>query len=93
MRKKIHFEPLSVKFFLPGTLLCILLYIQKVHFDLFHNLHKVVVKKENNNKVSMVSMIKESPQDRASTSSQEALANKKRAVRKERKRNLGKINF
>ena len=42
----------------------------------------------------MVSMIKESPQDRASTSSQEALANKKRAVRKEKKKkNLGKINF
>ena len=33
----------------------------------------------------MVSIIKESPQDRASTSSQEALANKKRAVRKEKK--------
>ena len=41
----------------------------------------------------MVSTIKESSQDRASTSSQEALANKKRAVRKEKKRNLGKIKF
>ena len=66
----------------------LLLYIQKVHFKWFHNLHKVIVKKKiticlNNKRISPGPSLDEQP---GSIGKQETSGEK-------RKQNLGKINF